>query len=131
MYLPRFDWQPIPSCLIYPTIHGDGVAAGVGENDHGIGFRDGAADVGFLEDQALGDFNAHVVFAGVTVGDENGTFEGGVIVAVADRPFHLELGDRHVVEGVVGEGAVIYYVGIPAACCNFFDRWRRCIPDGG
>ena len=116
-----------------PTVHGDGVAAGVAEDDHGVGFGDGAADVGFLEDQALGDLNALVVFAGVTVGDEYRAFEGGVVVAVADRAFHLVLGNRHVVKSVVGEGAVIYHVGIAAASLYFFDNGGDVLrpEDGG
>ena len=65
--------------LQYPTVHRNGMAAGVRQYDHRIRFSDGPTNVGLLDDISLGELDAVVVLAGISVRrDDHRTPEGGV-----------------------------------------------------
>ena len=100
--------------LQYPTVHRDSMAAGVRQYDHGIRFGDGPTNVGLLDDISLGELDAVVVLAGISVRDDHRTPEGGVGITVPDCAFHLVLRGRHAVESMVGQGGVIHHVRISA-----------------
>ncbi|OPZ71301.1 MAG: hypothetical protein BWY80_01357 [Firmicutes bacterium ADurb.Bin456] len=96
------------------------MALGVDQADYCVGSAQGPADVGFLQDIAVGKINPDIVMADESVGNDEGAAQGVRVQTVPVRTLpDIDFVKTGVVQ-VIGQGRGICYEGFAATLFNFF-----------